>query len=58
MQIQLMMEQVNLKEKTDELVYVNPDIRICLICGDDRIESHEFGISCEECGTLFGRSKY
>lgn len=51
------MIQVNHKEKTDELVYMHPEIRICLICGNDKIESHEFGISCEECGTLFGRSK-
>jgi len=46
------------KGKTDELLYVNPDIMICLICGDDKIEFHEFGISCEECRTLSGRSKY
>ena len=51
-----MMVQPNHKEKTDELVYVNPDLKICIICGSEKIESYEFGVSCEECGTLFGRS--
>ena len=44
------------EEKYPPLI-VNQDIKICIHCGYDNIESHEHGISCEECGTSFGRSK-
>ena len=40
------------------LQIANPEIKICIICGYDKIESYEFGISCEECGTSFGRKKF
>lgn len=46
------------QEKNDEsLVYVNSNIKICIICGNHNIEFFEHGISCEECGTTFGRQK-
>jgi len=41
----------------DSLNLVNQDIKICIICGCDKIESHEFGISCEDCGALLWRVK-
>ena len=37
------------------LEYLNQDIRICIICGHDKIDYFEHGISCEECGALFRR---
>ncbi len=45
------------KNNNGNLIYKNSKIRICLICGNNKIDSFEFGVSCEECGTLFGRSK-
>lgn len=51
-----MMPKLTYQEKNDEpLVCKNINIRICTVCGDDRIESFEFGISCEECGSLLVR---
>lgn len=44
-------------EKKESLQITNQEIRICIICGYDNIESYEFGISCEECGALIGRRK-
>ena len=53
-----MIVEFSYQEKNkDSLVYVNSKIKICIICGNDKIESHEFGVSCEECGTTFGRTK-
>lgn len=53
-----MQQEINYrKENKNELIYRNPKIRICIICGDDKIESHEFGVSCEDCGALFWREK-
>ena len=50
------MTKLILQEKKDDLLIVkNVDIRICIICGNDQIESYEFGLSCEECGTLMRR---
>ena len=48
-----------IKKKTNDpkLIYKNSRIKICILCGYDKIESYEFGVSCEDCGTLFGRSK-
>ena len=45
------------EKNTDSLVYVNSKIKICIFCGNDKIESHEFGVSCEECGTELRRKK-
>jgi len=45
------------KNNESHLVYKNSEIRICVICGYNKIDSYEFGVSCEECGALFGRSK-
>lgn len=45
------------KKNMGSLLYINSNIRICIICGHDKIESYEFGVSCEECGTSFGRIK-
>ena len=45
------------KRKKNQLIYFNPKILICIDCGNDKIESYEFGVSCEECGAFFGRSK-
>ena len=33
----------------------NKDIKICLNCGNSKIDSHEYGISCEDCGILLWR---
>ena len=45
------------KNKSESLEYVNPDILICIICGNEKIESYEHGVSCEDCGAFFGRVK-
>jgi len=50
-------EIVYTEEGNGNLLIKNKDIRICIICGYDKVESHEFGISCEECGAQLGRSK-
>ena len=50
-------EIVYAEEENSKMQIKNQDIKICIICGYDKVESHEFGISCEECGALFGRSK-
>ena len=39
----------------DTLICKNLDVKICLICGCEKIEFFEFGISCEECGSLLER---
>lgn len=52
------MKQIIAQEKeNDPLVCKNSKIRICTICGHDQIEFFEFGISCEECGSLLERLK-
>ncbi len=52
-----MKQKIVQKENSKLLNYVNPDIRICIECGCDKIESYEHGVSCEECGAFFGREK-
>ena len=37
---------------TDEKLLVDPRLKICIECGQSKIESYEFGISCEICGIL------
>jgi len=37
---------------TDEHLLVDPRLKICIECGQSKVEYHEFGISCESCGTL------
>ncbi len=52
------MRQNLIRRTNDESsVYLNQNIKICIICGYDKIDSFEFGVSCEECGASFGRSK-
>jgi hypothetical protein len=53
MQLEIIERRINHKD----LVYKNLKIRICIICGYDKIESYEYGVSCEDCGTSFGRLK-
>ncbi len=50
-------ELIQRKNNHQGLVYKNLEIRICIICGCDKIESYEYGVSCEDCGTSFGRLK-
>ncbi len=50
-------ETINQNNNNEILIYKNPQIIICLVCGNNKIDSFEFGISCEECGTSFGRLK-
>lgn len=54
------MRQEIIQEMIEEefLQIVNPEIKICIVCGYDKIESFEFGMSCEDCGTSFGRKKH
>lgn len=52
------MKQEIIQENKEEcLQIVNPETKICIVCGYDKIESFEFGMSCEDCGTSFGRKK-
>ncbi len=51
----MMPKLVHQEKKEESLVCKNSNIRICTICGHDQIESFEFGISCEECGSLLER---
>ena len=51
-----MIQQISQNQvKEGILVCKNSEVRICIICGCDKIESFEFGISCEECGSLLER---
>jgi len=50
-------EIIERKNKNQNLAYKNSQIKICIVCGYDKIESYEFGVSCEDCGALFGRLK-
>lgn len=43
-------------QKTKPNSIVGPirrQIRICVACGNTKVEEYEFGISCEVCGTSF-----
>jgi len=53
----MQVEIIEKKTNDPKLIYKNFQIKICILCGYDKIESYEFGVSCEDCGTLFGRSK-
>ena len=37
---------------TEESLLVDSRLKICIECGQDKVESYEFGISCEICGVL------
>lgn len=39
------------KKQEIEKTYLDTRIRICIQCGNDKVESYEHGISCETCGT-------
>ena len=49
------MEQ-KLIQKNSELKIKNKDIKICINCGNSKIDSYEYGISCEDCGILLWRA--
>ena len=49
------MKQELIQEKNNELKIKNKDIKICLNCGNSKIDLHEYGISCEDCGVLLWR---
>lgn len=51
----MMPKIIHQEKKENPLVCKNSNIKICIICGNDNIESFEFGISCEECGSLLVR---
>ena len=34
-----------------EKAYLDTRIKICIQCGNDKVESYEHGVSCESCGT-------
>lgn len=42
-------------QKNSGLKIKNKDIKICINCGNSEIDSHEYGISCEDCGILLWR---
>ena len=48
-------EIIKRKNTNQNFIYKNSKIKICISCGFDKIDSYEFGVSCEECGASFGR---
>lgn len=52
-----MKQELVYQKENDSLEYSNQHIKICILCGYEKIESFEHGISCEECGALFRRKK-
>ncbi len=53
-----MKQEIIQENKEEFLQIVNPEIKICIVCRYDKIESFEFGMSCEDYETSFGRRKY
>lgn len=49
------MKQKLVQKNKTELKIKNNDIKICINCGNSKIDSHEYGISCEDCGILLWR---
>ena len=49
------MNQELVQRDKNELKVKNKHVKICINCGNSKIESHEFGISCEDCGILLWR---
>lgn len=39
--------------KTEKKFLVDSRLKICIECGHSGVDNYEFGISCENCGTLF-----
>ena len=39
-------------ESTEKNLLVDHRLRICIECGQSNVENYEFGISCENCGSL------
>ena len=39
-------------DATEKNLLVDHRLRICVECGQTNVENYEFGISCENCGTL------
>lgn len=39
-------------ESTEKNLLVDHRLKICVECGQSNVENYEFGISCENCGTL------
>ena len=52
-----MKQELIYRKENNQLEYSNQNIKICIICGNDKIEYFEHGISCEECGASFRRRK-
>ncbi|WP_185736617.1 hypothetical protein [Candidatus Nitrosopumilus sp. SW] len=50
------MKQELIQKNNDNLKIKNNEIRICIHCGNVKIDSYEFGISCEDCGILLWRA--
>jgi ribosomal protein L37AE/L43A len=38
--------------------YISWHLKICVNCGNTKVQVYEFGISCELCGTSFYFGKY
>lgn len=51
-----MKQKLIIKYKND-LEIKNNDIKICINCGNSKIDSYEFAISCEDCGILLWRKQ-
>lgn len=49
------MKQELIQKNNNELKIKNKDIKICINRGNLKIDSHEYGISCEDCGILLWR---
>jgi len=39
-------------ENTDGSLLISSKIKICVFCGHTLVDNYEFGISCENCGSL------
>lgn len=43
--------QASPTKQEKEKAYLDARIKICIQCGNDKVESYEHGVSCESCGT-------
>ena len=49
---QITFPHIDLKN-TKKCFVINSKLKICIECGHSNVDSYEFGISCENCGSLF-----
>jgi len=49
------MRQEVIQINKNELKIKNKDVKICINCVNSKVESHEYVISCEDCGILLWR---